>query len=179
LPPPSRRTNRMNWVSSANLEIPLKYPSTRSLNSADPAECDGARPQTVRSFLKRSESMCSMSERFSYRQDRLVNESRSNPYIGFFLRHTKRSEDSKPRRSRRGSARFCKPPVLKSVIPTGSSTPSEVSPNGPKKKVQFNEVVRHASVIIDRTGDHNREDGNEGNLINVNILNFLQFSKFK
>lgn len=103
----------------------------------------------VRSFLRRSASVCSLSDRFSYRREALVHESRRNPYIGYFIRH------DKSLRARRSSARFIRPiPAIKttclsatSALTTASPTPCG-TPSGKRKGVTFSNTVRRSSVVM-------------------------------
>ena len=110
----------------------------------------------VQSFLRRSASVCSLSERFSYRRDLLLQESRHNPYIGYFLRHDQRGSFSLPSKSaglrpRRGSARFVRPvPAIKTGSLCSAVTTATPSPSTPriKKGVTFSRTVRRSSVVM-------------------------------
>ena len=115
----------------------------------------------MKSFLRRSASVCSLSERFSYRRDVLIQESRTNPYIGYFLRHDNPGSFTLPSKSsalrpRRGSARFLRPvPAIKtaclsitSTLTTASPSPSGTPRGGKAKGVTFSNIVRRSSVVM-------------------------------
>ncbi len=113
----------------------------------------------VRSFLRRSASVCSLSERFGHRRDLLVQESRHNPYIGYFLRHDCPGGFSLPSKSaalrpRRGSARFIRPvPAIKtsslaSATTTATPSPSSITTPRMKKGVTFSKTIRRSSLVM-------------------------------
>ena len=118
----------------------------------------------VKSFLKRSASVCNLHERFLHRRDVLIHESRHNPYIGYFLRHDRPGSFSPPSKSkehrvRRGSARYLRPiPAIKtssltsSTATTASPSPS-TTPTRKLKGVTFSNTVRRSSLVMTDWGN--------------------------
>ena len=100
----------------------------------------------VESFIHRSVSVCSFDERFTDRREQLLQESRSNPYIGYFLRH-----DSRPYSSRRASAEYLRPlPAIKYVSGQSMALPS---PNMDEARtVRFSNTVRESSIVSTQWG---------------------------
>lgn len=118
----------------------------------------------VRSFLRRSASLCSLHERFLHRRDVLIRESRHNPYIGYFLRHDRPGSFTLPSKSkelrvRRGSARYLPPlPAIKtSSLVSSCATTASPSPSGiPTRKtkgVTFSNTVRRSSLVMTDWGN--------------------------
>ena len=118
----------------------------------------------VKSFLRRSASVCSLHERFLHRRDVLIRESRHNPYIGYFLRHDSPGSFSLPSKSkelraRRGSARYLRPiPAIKTASLSAScattATPSpSATPTRKSKGVTFSNTVRRSSLVMTDWGN--------------------------
>ena len=97
----------------------------------------------VRSFHRRSTSVCSFDERFAYRREALVRESRSNPYIGYFLRHDRQSRD--PRRI--SAARYLKPSSAMKAASVSSTATSSPAPT-PSTTVRFSNTVRKSNLVM-------------------------------
>ena len=137
----------------------LEHDIAKSDECSSTSSSEEAGTSKVRSFLRRSASVCSLSERFSHRRDLLVQESRHNPYIGYFLRHDCPGGFSLPSKSttlrpRRGSARFIRPvPAIKTssmASATTTATPSPSSTTTPrmKKGVTFSKTIRRSSLVM-------------------------------
>ena len=105
--------------------------------------------QHVRSFHRRSASVCAHGERFHHRSNELFHESRHNPYIGYFLRHDTPggfSVSLKSPNTRGGSARLSKPlPAIKTSLSIAST--ANPSPSTPNRTVTFSNTVRRSSLV--------------------------------
>lgn len=116
----------------------IRAASTKSRIVKDTCEnglessCQTSMLRHCKSHHDRSMSVCALNERFQFRVKNLVRASRSNPYIGYFLRH-----DRPGTYSCRGELFMTPVPVLKSTCTVVSSP----------KNVRFNETVRHSSIV--------------------------------
>lgn len=140
-----------------SLVLDMSYQSS----SSDDVISRNMNQQSFRSFHRRSASVCSLNERFLHRKSALVRESRSNPYIGYFLRHEPDGRCSSPatlfeKRDSRDRARQLKPPpAIKTSF--SMSTASAVSTPS-TRSVRFSKTVHHSSIVMTHWDGDRKED---------------------
>lgn len=119
-----------------------------------PGATSSEKSRSFSSFHRRSASVCSLSDRFSDRKDALVWESRSNPYIGYFLQHgppgCTRSSFLLPVSGKRAhSGRHLRPPpAIKTSLSISTASGSSAVSSPSIRSVRFSNNVRRSSLVM-------------------------------